>query len=527
MTNTVTILRTLLIYGLCLPLAVFLGYLLAVPLDRGSLLFLAVAIFLPLIPILLRWHHVLLIVSWNVSMVLFFLPGSPYLWIVMTALSLGLTILQHILKRNVVFVSVPSVTWPLVFLTAVILVTANLTGGIGLRSLGGDAYGGRRYVFLLAGIAGYFALTSHRVPPGRAVLYVALYFLGTVTMIVGSLAPWIPGSLRIIYALFPVDNIGALYGRVQSENLRLGGVTFAAVGVLCFMLARHGIREIMALGERWRFLPLSFKGGLGVTQPWRLLIFLGVAWIGLLGGYRSVPITMFMTVFLLFCLEGLHRTRLLPTMVLLGVLLLAIGLPFVDQLPRTVQRSLSFLPIAVNPMVKIDADTSSEWRLKIWREVVPTIPEYLLVGKGYAIDPRELEQEQAISDYRGGSNSGDEAALASDYHNGPLSVLIPLGAFGALGFLWFLGAALRVLINNYRYGLPEHRQINTFMLAYFVTKTLFFLVVYGSFQNDLMVFTGLIGLSCSINGGMRQLEKPAPAPNPAYLPFRLPKTAKG
>jgi hypothetical protein len=43
---------------------------------------------------------------------------------------------------------------------AVVLVTAKLTGGIGLHSLGNDTAGGRSYVLLLMGILGYFALTA-------------------------------------------------------------------------------------------------------------------------------------------------------------------------------------------------------------------------------------------------------------------------------------------------------------------------------------------------------------------------------
>jgi hypothetical protein len=29
---------------------------------------------------------------------------------------------------------------------------------------------------------------------------------------------------------------------------------------------------------------------------------------------------------------------------------------------------------------------------------------------------------------------------AGDYHNGPLSILIPFGLFGMIAFLWLLGA---------------------------------------------------------------------------------------
>jgi hypothetical protein len=525
MTNAASIIRALLIYGLCLPLAIFLGYVLAMPLDRVNLFFVAVVVLLPLIPLLLRWHHVMLVLSWNMMMVLFFLPGSPYVWIVMVAVSLGLTALQHILKRNVQFASVPSVTLPLLFLAAVILITAKLTGGIGLRSFGGEANGGRRYIILLASIAGYFAITSHRTPPGRATLYTALYFLGALSMVITSAAPWMPRGLHALYALFPVENVnGFMTGELGESALRLGGITTAAIGTLCFLLARHGIKELVALGERWHFLPLKFTGRLGFNQPWRILLFLGIVWISLMGGYRGTAITLIMTLFFLFCIEGLFRTRLMPALALVGILCAAVALPLVDKLPKTIQRSLSFLPINVDPAVKLDTEFSSEWRLKIWREVVPTIPQYLLLGKGYAIDARELEAAQAFQEYGRGS-SAETTMLASDFHNGPLSLIIPLGIFGVLGFLWFLIASFRVLLHNFRHGLPEHRQLNGFFLAFFLAKVVFFLLVYGSFQTDLPVFTGLVALCVTINGGLCQPAK-APAPNPAYIPFRLPKAAR-
>jgi hypothetical protein len=525
MTSAATIIRSLLIYGLCLPLAIFLGYVLAMPLSRENLFFVAAATLLPLIPILLRWHHVLLVLSWNMSVVLFFLPGSPYLWIVMVAVSLALTILQHILKRNVQFAGVTSVTLSLLFLAAVILVTAKLTGGIGLRSFGGDANGGRRYIILLAGIAGYFAITSHRVPPGRATLYTALFFLGTLTMIMGSVAPWMPRSLHAVYALFPVENMsGFSSGGVDRDMVRLTGVTNAAVGILCFILARHGIKGLVALSERWRFLPLQFTGGLRVHQPWRLLAFFAVVWISLMGGYRSTTITLIMTLFFLFCIEGLFRTRLLPALVLLGVLCAVVTLPFVDRMPMTIQRSLSFLPVKVDPMVKLDAEDSSEWRLKLWRQAVTTVPQYLLLGKGYAIDARELEASQTFSEFS--RQAADESfELTSDYHSGPLSLIIPLGIFGVIGFLWFLVAGVRVLLHNFKRGDPDCRQINGFLLAYFLTRMVFFFLVYGSFQTELPVFTGLIALSVTLNSGMSQTTQ-TPKPNPAYMPFRLPKPAR-
>jgi hypothetical protein len=53
-----------------------------------------------------------------------------------------------------------------------------------------------------------------------------------------------------------------------------------------------------------------------------------------------------------------------------------------------------------------------------------------------------------------------------------------------------------------------------------------FVVIYGSFQNDLAIFTGIIALSISLNAGMRKPAVAPAKPNPAYLPFRLPKPAR-
>ena len=515
MTNPISIIRSLIIYGLCIPLAIYLGYLLANPMDRVSLAIVVVALFLPFIPLLLRWHHFLLVLSWNMSLVLFFIPGSPPLWLLMTALSLGLAGLQQILKRNVEFTNTRAVTWPLLFLALVILLTAQLTGGIGIRSFGGEAYGGKRYVLLLGAIAGYFALTSHRIAPGRGFLYAALYFLGALTLIISSTGRWMPASLYYIFALFPAESISAASGEaMQGQFIRLTGLTAAATSALCFLLARHGMGGVFEIGHGWKFLPVRFRGGLAVNQPWRILFFFGVVAISFMGGYRSVPITLGLILVVLFYLEGLVRSRLLPVFVVLGIILVAVGLPFVQKLPLTVQRSLSFLPIEVSPIARADAEASSEWRLQIWREVVPTIPQYLLVGKGYSIDAREMEAAADFADYDT-SQTGRGAMVASDFHSGPLSLIIPLGIFGVIGFLWFLAAAFRVLIHNRRYGDAEYRGLNTFLLAYFTVRVVFFFVIYGSFYTELYVFTGLLGLSMSVNGGMR---RPAPAKAPAHQP---------
>src|SRR5579863_8653886 len=146
MSNPLSLFRSLIVYAICLPLAIGLGYLLATPQDIMSSALLAGALGLLLLPVALRWHHLWLIAAWNLGAVVFFLPGQPSFGMTMSVISLGIAVLQHALNRNLKFLHVPAVTWPLMFLTAVVLGTAFLTGGIGLRVAGSENFGGRRYI---------------------------------------------------------------------------------------------------------------------------------------------------------------------------------------------------------------------------------------------------------------------------------------------------------------------------------------------------------------------------------------------
>lgn len=492
MTDATTLFRALLIYGLCLPLAIFLGYLLATPMDFTTFAVLGLVLLLLTVPILLKWHHPLLLVCWNTTAVIPFLPGGPQMWLIMAGASLLIALLQRALNRNVKFLFVPSVTWPLVFLAMVVLVTAKFTGGIGFGAIGGSSGGGKRYVLMLGAIIGYFALTTQRIPPQRAVLFVCLFFLGALTSAIGNLAPLVGPEFYFLFYIFPVEKAGlqAIGNEIviASETAQFNGLIWACLGIVCALLAVHGIRGLT-----------------DVRKSWRLLIFLGAIIGSLYGGFRTIVVILMLTFFFQFYLERLYRTRLLPITILIGILLAAVLLPVVDKLPHSVQRALSVLPIEVDPLVRYSAEVSSEWRIAIWKIIVPEIPQYLLLGKGYALNAKEMEMMSDL-EKAGRGTSMDVALLAGDYHSGPLTVIISFGIFGALAFIWFLAASLRVLYRNYRYGEPALRNLNTLLLAYFAARVVFFFFVFGSFHTDLFLFTGIIGLSVSLNGGVARLE---------------------
>jgi hypothetical protein len=175
-----------------------------------------------------------------------------------------------------------------------------------------------------------------------------------------------------------------------------------------------------------------------------------------------------------------------------------------------VQRSLTVLPLRLNRAAVQDAEDSSEWRLQMWRALLPEIPKYFWLGKGFAIDPTDLYLAE-IGAKMGTSASYESSLIAGDYHSGPLTLIIPFGIFGVLTFIWFLIAGGRVLWRNYRYGDPAVQNINTFLWGFFLARVVFYITIFGAFYIDLATFIGTVGISIAINHGMCEAPSRAPA----------------
>jgi hypothetical protein len=496
MSNVHSILRSLIIYVVCIPLAVFLGYLLSDPLDRTSFVTVTGVLAVLCAPLLIRFHYPLMLLSWNMGAVLFFLPGHPQLCFATIAISFAISFTQRILNKEVQAISVPRLMWPILAIGVVVIVTAMLTGGLGMRAFGGQVFGGKRYFLIFLAIIGYFALTAHQIPRERVGQCLALFFFGQLTYVFGDLFPVLAPSFPVLFWVFPPSN---LEGDFVVGITRLGGVGLASAGFFAYMMAKYGIRGIFNIGK-----------------PWRAIAFVSFSALSLLGGFRSVLIGFFAIFVLQFFLEGLHRTKLLPTMVLVLTMTGALVLPFAAKLPFTIQRALAFLPIPVDPMVRLSTESSIDWRLRMWKALLPQVPQYLLLGKGLAMSQEDFSiAEQVTSDARALSEDQWGAALAGDYHNGPLSLVIPFGAWGLIAWVWFLAASLRVLYRNYRYGDPALLSINTFLLASFVVRMLMFWLIVGGFYQDFISYIGLLGLGVSLNGGV---ASPAAAVVPAESP---------
>jgi hypothetical protein len=493
MNNAPAILRALIAYAICFPVAIWMGFLITNPLNYSTFGGVGLVLLVMSAPIFLRWHHQLLVLCWNLPLIMFFLPGAPTVYLPMIALSLGLSILKRTMDKNMRFISTPQLTLPLIFLAIVVLVTAKMRGGIGLHSLGSEVSGGKRYFFILGAIAGYFALKARRIPVRQAGLYVGMFFLGACGSVAGDLVSYLPPAFYFIYWFLPV-NPYAFGSDADTSLARLGGTAAAALGIFSFMLAKYGLRGIFLSGK-----------------PLRIVFFCLFLVIGFLGGFRTLVATTAMIFMILFYLEKLHRTKMLPRLIFAGLIAAVICIPLANKLPWSVQRSFSFLPLNWDRIAVQDADVSAHWRWEMVKAMVPQVPQYLLLGKGYGLTAADFDAMAMSS----GAISADQwgSAIATDFHNGPMSILIPLGIWGVIGFLWFLIAAGKALVCNYRYGDPALRTYNALLLAGFYTHAFGFFFLFGSLYSDMIFFAGYVGLSVSLNGGIcRPVREPVQVP---------------
>jgi hypothetical protein len=485
MANAINIPKSHLILGLSLPLAVMLGYFVAEPMELGSLAVVVLVLAVLAVPLLMKCYYPLLVLGWNAAICFSFLPGQPTLWALMALVGLLFAVLNRAVSAKARFVIEPSITKPLLVLAGVVVATGLATGGFGVHSLGAGRYGGRRYFYFLAAVAGYFVFTSRRIPPHRVGLYMAMFFLSALTFAVSDFASFAGSKLDFLWLFLAPDATvqeAVLEGTpaFSAPMMRLSDLSLVGTALYAYLLARFGIRGLLDL-----------------MRPWRLLLLLLALVAGLASGFRSFVVLGALTFAILFYMEGLHRTRYVA--VLLGVALLGgvIVLPQAERLPLVAQRALSFLPGKFDFVARESAASSADWRLGMWREVLPEVPKCLFRGKGWGIDAREFSATENMM------NIGNPLAgviLAGDFHNGPLSILIPFGLYGAIAFVWFLVAGLRVLHRNWKLGSPAFQRVNALLLAAFAAHVCFFFFFFGSLHSDMAVFTGLLGLSVALNG---------------------------
>ncbi|MEY4916625.1 MAG: hypothetical protein RL616_538 [Verrucomicrobiota bacterium] len=513
MTNPAVAIRALITYAICIPLAMIVGWMLCNPLDYGTLGFFGLVALLIISPVLIKWNYELMIFGLSSPIYCFFLQGNPPLSQVAVILCLGIAIVDRTMNSSKRFVSPALLTWPFLFTIAMVFATAELTGGIGLKALGGDVAGGKKYIALFLGCATFFAMTSRYIPKSQRNFYILLFFLPGTLQLVSDLFRFLPSPLNYINLLIPPSEAAASTGEFSFSTSRLGSFAGSAGAIANLMLAKYGLRGILR-GDR----PLRFG-----------LFFLLLA-LTMMGGYRITLVSYLMMMTMLFFVEGLHRTRYLMVAIMVLVTTATLLVPTAKHLPTTFQRTLSFVPLLeLDQEVRMDAEGSSKWREDMWRDIWPQVPQYLLLGKGYSMSRQDMMMtgDSVLANTWAAKMDGNynSLAISGDYHNGPLSTLMPFGFWGAISYFWVALASLFVMYRNFKYGDAELKTVNTFLMIMCLQRFIGYFILFGAYSSDIGSFAYIVGFSVALNWGICAPKREAvvvprikPLPRPRLLP---------
>src|ERR1044071_2373715 len=108
MANTVKLPRNYIVMGLCLPLAVLLGYFLAEPLETSSLAVVVLVMTVLCVPLLMKWHHPMMVLCWNAFVSPAFFPGRLDISILAASVGFFFAVLNRSVDPYRKLINVPS-----------------------------------------------------------------------------------------------------------------------------------------------------------------------------------------------------------------------------------------------------------------------------------------------------------------------------------------------------------------------------------------------------------------------------------
>ncbi len=351
-----------------------------------------------------------------------------------------------------------------------------------------ELVGGRPYFAVVVATLGYWVLVRSQITPSiasRLPLWIAL--CASIGMFTGLITTFIPGMavLAVVYSNF---------GAIESVDLRTSRFGF---------FHDIGTRTFQAL--------CSYFKPLQMISPARPLIAILTIFslVGvLISGYRS----SFLLCAFFFLVTSLYRRKFAELAVIgtLGVITLA-TMPLVQEvypLPYGIQRSLTFLPGDWSPEAVKDAEETKQWRIEIWKRLFES--DYYLkdrwFGDGFGFSSSHLAATARQEDHVGSSIALQEHFLfTGDLHSGPLSTIFFVGYVGLalLLFLFFLMIRLAHQLILRAAGTPFEPWC-LFLGAGFISFVLIFLIVYGSFKDNLPYFIITLGLLKMTERGLNQ-----------------------
>ena len=428
----------------------------------------------------------------------------------------------HVVMRRV-HLKVP-LHWldTMVFLNIAWLVITFIKNPTGMHFLGSDLVGGRKYFEMGIAFVGYFIFSRSFLPKKWA------YHLPVWIAIGMSM----PSALQVVATISP--ELGALISRVYAVQVQSDAQMLTSQGAMGTEARVFGMETV---AMPWFLVMCAYYAPITLISPLyplRVLGFLSTFVLVGLSGFRSSLLAMAGYIAVGTWLRGRTRDYIpLAIVAVLGVIMLAGAVQSGVPVPLTIQRALTILPLGWDHEAEEAAETTTTWRLDMWRDAWND-PNYFkdkIFGDGFGFTQQEMmifaNEMIGMQGLVGVSNTYEMFIIRGSLHNGPLSSIRYAGFVGLI-----LLTALMIGTSLYAVKIVRASAGTVYSpIAFFTALPLIydvfaFFVIYGAYEDSIPRWFLGLGMLNLINRSLPHpvgaTSKPRRQLTPAPVEFPSP-----
>jgi len=398
----------------------------------------------------------------------------------------------------------------LIYINLAYLATVFVRNPVGFWAMQSSMVGGRPYFEIGLAFGAFMILSRIQISDFIAKIFPLFFVIPAwcvaILDVIGRLLPQTAYPLAMMYSGVGSRGVtGAFEQEAQLGETRMNGMLNA------------GVSSVLALCAKYNPITL-----ISPLYPVRVALLAAAFGAIFLSGFRNA----FLFAMVAFVLSALLRGRLKDLWVAGSVMLLAVVALIslqgsVLQLPRTMQRTLSWLPGDWDQAAVADAEGSSQWRFEMWEWAWndDRIMRDRVWGQGFglSIDDMNLIASSLMAGEGGGSRLGgsdrENFMITGTFHSGPLSTIKYIGSVGLA--LYF---SLLCYMTVVAWRLCERAHgTSAFSLALFITIPVIyepfqFVVIFGALEGSYPQTLFWAGLLNMVNNHVTALKSSITTP---------------
>jgi hypothetical protein len=392
----------------------------------------------------------------------------------------------------------------LIYINLAYLAVVYVRNPVGFWAMQSSMVGGRPYFEIALSFGAFIVLSRVKITDFIAkalpLFFIIPAWFVAVLDVVGRLLPQTAYPLSMIYSGVGARTVvGGFEEDAQLGETRMTGMQNA------------GISSVLTLCAKYNPITL-----ISPLHPWRVLMMAIAFGAIFLSGFRSVLLFAMVA----FVFSALLRGQLRDLWMAAGTMLLAVVVLIslqgsVLQLPRTMQRALSWLPGDWDPVAVADAEGSSQWRFEMWGWAWndDRILRDKTWGQGFglSIDDMNLIATSLIAgkgaDTLLGGSDRENFMITGSFHSGPLSTI---KFIGVVGLCLYYPLMCYMALAAWRL-CKRARGTKAFTLALFVGIPIIyepfnFVVIFGGLDSNysqLLFWAGLLNMTQRYVDGLK------------------------